>query len=195
MPTLTLVAGPNAAEPATNGSFSIAFSTAAADAIAVSLTIGGTATNGSDYTAISTSQKVPAGTLSLPVAITVMDDFIYEGTETIVPTLGASSFYTIGAPSSVSMSIADNDAPPDTWPGTAISGSSLTLTANNAADTGQAGEPWASGTPFGEPVATVYQINTDWWDEMIFRVDGLMIKLMHLLLQAAQECRRRPSIT
>ena len=78
----------DAAEPATNGAFTISLPNGVSltdDAI-VNYTISGTATNGTDYT-ISATATIPAGQSSVTVPVVVIDDKIIEGTETVILTL------------------------------------------------------------------------------------------------------------
>jgi gliding motility-associated-like protein len=84
----------NASEPGTNGSFTLSLPAGytASEDITVTYTIGGTATAGSDYTALSGNVVIPAGQTSVPVTLAVTDDNIIEPAETVVMTItGATS--------------------------------------------------------------------------------------------------------
>jgi 2-C-methyl-D-erythritol 4-phosphate cytidylyltransferase len=75
----------------------------------VSYTVGGTATAGSDYAALSGSVTIPAGTASATITVTAVNDTLVEGDETVVVTLGASAAYTVGSPSSGTVTIVSDD--------------------------------------------------------------------------------------
>jgi hypothetical protein len=77
--------------------------------LTVSYTLGGTATQGSDYAASSISLTLPIGISSAVVIITPVDDAQVEGTETVVLTLTDNGTYQMGATSSATITIADND--------------------------------------------------------------------------------------
>lgn len=117
-PTVTVSASdPGAAEAGPDaGAYTFSRGNAAiTQDLVVRYTVGGTATNGSDYAALSGSVTIPAGSGSAALALTPIDDTVYEGTtpETVVLTLAADTAYTVGSPSSATVSIADNDpAPP-----------------------------------------------------------------------------------
>lgn len=114
-PTLSVsvAAGSNAAEPATNGSFSINLSQPApAGGITVTYSFAGTATLSSDYSdPQSGSIIIPAGATSAQVIVTVIDDAAIEGPETIELTLTTvTSPATIGT-ATASIGVIDNDFP------------------------------------------------------------------------------------
>ncbi|HVI49040.1 MAG TPA: Calx-beta domain-containing protein [Chitinophaga sp.] len=106
----------DAAEPATNGAFAISLPAGivTAENITVSYTVGGTATSGSDYTALSGVVTIPAGQNSVALPVSVIDDKIIENTETVLMTLtsGTSTSFTFTASTtngSASVAITDND--------------------------------------------------------------------------------------
>jgi len=111
LPTVTVTANdPNAAEPSDPGSFSVSRTGSTAAPLTVLYTVGGTATAGSDYTALSGSVTIPAGSASATITVTPIDDTIFESPpETVVVTLSANPAYTVGAPSSATVTIADDD--------------------------------------------------------------------------------------
>src|SRR4029453_10356048 len=80
-----------------------------AAALTVNYTIGGTATNGTDYTTIPTSVMIPAGWAPAPITVTPIDDTLSEGNETVTLTLSSSASYTVGSPGAATVTIADND--------------------------------------------------------------------------------------
>ncbi len=79
--------------------------------LAVNYTIGGTATNTSDYSTLSGSVTIPDGQTSVTVTITPIDDTEVEGSETVALTLAAGAGYTVGSPAGDVVTIADNDTP------------------------------------------------------------------------------------
>ena len=80
----------------------------------VNFTLGGTAAEGSDYTAIPHSVTIPAGSTTATITIPVIDDAMVEPTETVTVTL-VSPITSGNAGISVdtttaSRTIADNDS-------------------------------------------------------------------------------------
>jgi hypothetical protein len=109
-PTVTVAAtDSDAGEPSNPGVFTITRTGSTTSALAVSYTVGGTATSGSDYTALGTSVTIPAGAASATVTVTPIDDTVSEGSETVTLTLASNSAYTIGSPSTATVTITDND--------------------------------------------------------------------------------------
>src|SRR4029450_11494597 len=74
-------------------------------------TLSGTANNGIDYQNLSGSVVIAVGQSSATILVTPIDDSAIEGDETVSVTLGANAAYTIGAPASATVTIADDDAP------------------------------------------------------------------------------------
>jgi hypothetical protein len=72
------------------------------------LTSGGTL----NYTAPTGTIVIANGTNSITVTLTPVDDPTIEGTETAILTINTGTGYTVGAPSSATQNIADNDAAP-----------------------------------------------------------------------------------
>ena len=80
--------------------------------ITVNYTVGGTALNGTDYTAISVNAiNIPPGEQSVPILISPTNDVIQEGTETVIITLGTGTGYVLGttATQTATVNINDND--------------------------------------------------------------------------------------
>lgn len=100
-----------AAESGANpGEFTIARSDTAGD-LTVKYDVGGTATNGTDYAALSGTVTIASGTASVTLPVTPIDDATQEGDETVIVTLTADPNYTIGTPGSDTVTIADDDLP------------------------------------------------------------------------------------
>ena len=115
--SVSVIAGINAAEPSTNGTFTINLSSPAPlGGITITYNLSGTATLNTDYT------NPEAGTVTIAqngttatININVNDDPDIEGTETVQITLtGATSPATIGT-ASASINLNDNDLPPNPY--------------------------------------------------------------------------------
>ena len=78
-------------------------------ATSVTYDVGGTATSGTDYTALSGTVSVTGG--SGTITITITDDQVDDADETIVLTLTPSNNYSLGSQESTTITIADDDAP------------------------------------------------------------------------------------
>lgn len=114
------LAAVNAGEPASTGKITLNFSTAPAAALSIPYQLGGTATPGTDYTAaLSTdpatllpatgSLTIAAGTTSIDLVLTPLNDEATEGTETITLNLSAAQGYTFtNNPATVQLT--DDDA-------------------------------------------------------------------------------------
>ena len=113
-PTINIAAtGPTAAEPSSNGLFTISRTGASsnAEALAVSFTVSGTAANSLDYNTIVTTATISAGEDSVTIPVTVLDDADVEGIETVVLTLTESPNYIVGSRNTSTVSIVDNEVP------------------------------------------------------------------------------------
>jgi hypothetical protein len=100
----------NEGQTANPGKFTIARTGSLDAALTVKYTIGGTATNGSDYGQTGTVVTIPAGQASLVVTIAPINDTVVEGTETVVLHLTATDGYTVGADHpEATVNILDND--------------------------------------------------------------------------------------
>ena len=71
--------------------------------------MGGTATPGADYTALSGTVTVPAGETTATVPVTIPDDGVDDAGETVVLTLAAGEGYRIGSRNTHRLNI---DLPP-----------------------------------------------------------------------------------
>lgn len=121
--TVSAGAGTNAAEPATNGTFTINFSSPTTASTDIDFTFAGTAVFGIDYNVsfsagITTSDvetgtlTVQAGVSSVTITVTPGDDAAVEVTETISLTLSSpTGGYTIGT-AVAGISLTDNDVAP-----------------------------------------------------------------------------------
>ncbi len=114
LPTVTIAAtDPNASETGPdNGVFTITRTGDTTNPLVVAYTIGGTATNGTDYQLLSGSATIGAGQASTTITLTPIDDVLVEGPETAILTLSTSGAYVIGTAGSATVTIADNDSLP-----------------------------------------------------------------------------------
>jgi len=114
LPVVTVVAtDATAGEPGSgqgSGTFTFARTGVTTDPLTVNFTVGGTATGGSDYTSSGTSVNFAAGSATATVTVNILDDTVVEGDETVVLTLASGSGYTVGSPSSATVTIKDDDS-------------------------------------------------------------------------------------
>ena len=82
-----------------------------ASAITLGYTVGGTATAGSDYTALSGTVTVPAGKTTATIPVAIRDDSAPEGEETVALTLAGGNGYQVASPDTHTLTIAISDAP------------------------------------------------------------------------------------
>lgn len=115
VPTVNITAStPNASEQgAVSGSFAVTRSGDTTDALIVNYTVGGTATNGSDYSLLSQSVTIPAGATSATITVTPIPDSIAEGDETVMLTLSNDLSYSVGSSGTATVTI--HDLPFDAW--------------------------------------------------------------------------------
>jgi hypothetical protein len=82
-------------------------------------TSNGTATAGSDYTAVTQTVSFAAGETSKTVSVPITNESAVESSETVLLSLSSpSTGATLGTPSAATLTIVDNDSPPDTHPAT-----------------------------------------------------------------------------
>jgi Ca2+-binding RTX toxin-like protein len=118
LPVITVVAtDASAAETlagaTTNpGSYTLTRTGSTVSALTVNVALSGTATNGTDYTTIPTTVTFAAGSATAVVPLNVIDDTLFEGTETAILTIGTGTGYTVGTTPSANVNIADNETSP-----------------------------------------------------------------------------------
>jgi len=105
---------PNGAEPATVGEFTVSLASGKTTSVPinVSYTSTGTAASGTDYTALSGTVTIPAGSTSATVLVPVLDDDLVEGEETVILTLDGATAdlpFVIGAQNTDTVTINDDD--------------------------------------------------------------------------------------
>lgn len=109
-PVVTLTASdPTANEAGDTGAFTFTRTGPTAAALAVSFSRGGTATSGTDFTALTSPFTIPAGQAQDVLTLTPVQNTTAESDETVTLTLTAGSGYTVGAPASATVTIQDDD--------------------------------------------------------------------------------------
>jgi hypothetical protein len=125
----------SASEPANDGAFTVSRTGDTSGSLRVYYsTSGSTASSGTDYVAIPFYVDIPAGQSSAVISVAVINDYTAENSETVQLTILNISTYTIGSPSSATVTIADDDTAPQETP-------VVTITAPDAS----AGEPSNNG--------------------------------------------------
>lgn len=80
-------------------------------ATSVNYTIGGTATNGTDYATIASPLIIPTGSTTGTITVNPTADATIEADETVILTLAAGAGYTVGVPNSATGTILNDDLP------------------------------------------------------------------------------------
>jgi Tfp pilus assembly protein PilE len=129
LPTVTISAtDPNASEMGPDsGTFTVSRTGSTSAALTANYSVGGTATSGSDYSALAGSVTIPSGSASTTIMLTPVDDAVVEGSETVIVTLSIDASYTVGSPNSATVTIADNNTLPTV---------TISATDPNASETG-----------------------------------------------------------
>jgi subtilisin family serine protease/subtilase family serine protease len=81
--------------------------------LTVRYTVGGTATTENDYVALSGAVTIQPASSVATITVAPIDDGMYESAESVVLTIAAGGAYTIGSPSSATVTIVSDDFPPD----------------------------------------------------------------------------------
>lgn len=100
---------PNAVESGDPGAFTVTRVGSNLEELTVNLGVGGTATSGSDFTALPTSVVIPAAASSAVIPLSPLTDAVNEGDETVILSILASSSYSRGNPVSATVTIANTD--------------------------------------------------------------------------------------
>ena len=108
----------NASEPNGNGQFIVSLSEVADTDTVVNYFVTGTAATDDDYAALTGTVTIPAGTLSVPIDVTVIDDQAVEGDETVVVSLdtiiAGDNNLVLGSAPTGTLTIADDDLSTET---------------------------------------------------------------------------------
>lgn len=115
-PTITITASDAAAsEPSGNpGQFTIMRTGSTQFPQQVNFAVSGTAVPNADYVTLSSPVIIPAGANSRTLAVSVIDDLILEGNETVMVTLTGGVDQSVGSPGNATVTIFDNDNLPPT---------------------------------------------------------------------------------
>jgi len=110
-PVVTVTAtDPTATEnPMTTGTFLIERTGSTVAELPVTYSVGGTATVGVDHTLGAGTVVIPAGSTSRTLTLFPLDDTLVESDETVVVTIQPQSQYTVGTPSSATVTITSDD--------------------------------------------------------------------------------------
>ena len=97
LPIVSIMASdPHAAEAACEtGTFTVTRDGNTDAALTVYYTVAGTATNGTDYTKLTSPVTIAAGSATATITVTPKQDTLAEGNETVIVTLAASPTYTV----------------------------------------------------------------------------------------------------
>ena len=115
-PVVSVRAAASAAEGGESGRFKIVCTPPPDEPTEVLFQVGGSATPGDDYTALTGSVTVGKGVASVSVAVTPAADGFFEGRENVVLRLIPSGTYRLGAARSASVVIEDAEAVPADQP-------------------------------------------------------------------------------
>jgi hypothetical protein len=113
-PTVSFAAaGSSGAESVTPVRLSVSLSAASGRAVTVPYAVSGTSSGGGvDYTLAGGALSFNPGTTSQTISFPVVDDAVFEGSETVVVTLGMPTNATLGAYPAHTYTITDNDPSP-----------------------------------------------------------------------------------
>jgi hypothetical protein len=100
-----------AAEPNSNAFCTLTRTGNTSEELRVTLGIGGTAENGTDYDQIDSTVTIPPGSASTRVTIRTRDDTMAERRETVDVTIQADTAYNLGPPATRQMTIDDDEKP------------------------------------------------------------------------------------
>jgi len=124
-----------------------------AQPLTVSLSLGGTAANGTDYSTIGPSVTIPAGAQQVTVAVTPIDDQnLLDPNKTVIASIVPQpGVYQVGSSSSATVTILDYDAPTVTVVATQPNANEETATAGTFTVT-------RSGMPSASPLTVSYTV-------------------------------------
>ena len=98
-------------EDAGNMTITVQLSMLSAHDVTVPFTVGGTATNPTDYTITASPVTIPAGSLTATITVTVNADATHESDETVVVTMGTPTNAAKGTVNVHTATIRNDDAP------------------------------------------------------------------------------------
>jgi subtilase family serine protease len=130
-----------------NGAFTVSRTESSSNALVVNVSISGTATPGSDYDALPETVTIPPDAVSVVVPVAPINDTTVESNETVILRVVAGSGYTLGSPSSATVTIVSDDLAPDfsisafTVPDAGAAGQQITVSDTTRNQGGGAGSP------------------------------------------------------
>jgi Ca2+-binding RTX toxin-like protein len=112
LPSITLAVSPSSVteDGTTNLVYTFTRTGSTTSALTANYTVGGTATNGTDYTSIPTSVTFAAGSSTATVTFDPTADTTVEPDETVILTLAAGTGYTVGTPNAATGTITNDDS-------------------------------------------------------------------------------------
>ncbi|MDV2450049.1 putative Ig domain-containing protein [Xanthomonas hortorum] len=112
-PNASIAVAPSsvAEDGATNLIYTVTLDQAAPSAVSVAFSVGGTATSGTDYAAVSSPLVINAGQTTGTITINPTADATIEPDETVVLTLASGTGYNVGSPNSATGTILNDDQP------------------------------------------------------------------------------------
>ena len=111
--TVSIAKTSDASEPGSNGLFTVTLSNASSTDTVVNFGVSGTATSGTDFTALSGTVTILAGATTATISVPVIDDSLVEGDETVIVTLTGVSGdpqISLGTTVADTVTISDNDS-------------------------------------------------------------------------------------
>jgi hypothetical protein len=115
LPVITIATSDNAAAETNTGAvvnagqFVLTRTGSLTSALTVNLAIAGTATNGVDFRTIPTTATFAAGSAKALINVSAINDFRFEGTETVAVSLKTSTAYRLGTGTSATINLLDNE--------------------------------------------------------------------------------------
>ncbi|WP_043999369.1 Calx-beta domain-containing protein, partial [Microcystis aeruginosa] len=113
LPSITLAVSPSSVteDGTQNLIYTFTRSGVTTNLLTVNYSIGGTATNGTDYASIPTGVTFAANLATATVTINPTPDTIVESDETVILTLASGTGYTVGTTTAVTGTITNDDFP------------------------------------------------------------------------------------
>ncbi|MCZ8103033.1 MAG: hypothetical protein O9972_34715, partial [Burkholderiales bacterium] len=110
-PSITLAVSPSSVteDGTANLVYTFTRSGSTTNPLTVNYSIGGTATNGTDYASIPTGVIFAANSATVTVIVDPTADTIVESNETVILTLATGTGYTVGTPNAATGTITDDD--------------------------------------------------------------------------------------
>jgi subtilisin family serine protease/subtilase family serine protease len=97
----------------TDAQFTVSRTGDASAPVTVRYTVAGTALAGTDYVALPGAVTIEAGSSTAIVPVSPIDDGVFENNESVILTLTADTAYSLGSPTTGTVTIVSEDLPPD----------------------------------------------------------------------------------